>query len=74
MGGALLLLLAQEPLLSFFLDGLVMADDTTCDNADFAVSGHMPNEAADDGTVDAALGHGRFRHRGRSCQDGGEEG
>src|SRR5579859_1159802 len=56
------------------LVGLVMADDAAGDCAELAVARHVPGDAADDGTLDAALGLRRdggthCAHQGRKQYD-----
>ena len=68
-GGSLLLSLLPGP-----LGSLMVADDTACDHADLAVAGHVADDTADDGALDAAFGLDRCRCRDRPHQDEGEQG
>jgi hypothetical protein len=52
---AIVLRVLIEPLL-LTLVGFVMADDTAGERAELAVTGHVSGDAADDRTLDAALG------------------
>jgi len=66
----LILLLVRLPL-PFLLGRHMMADRTAARGAECAVVSHVTGDAADDGTLDAALGVGRDSRTGDQGEAGG---